>query len=452
MRNSRRCSLLVFGLLSLTLFGIAVYQPAFAANESVLWDFGNGFDGNGPVVLLIDPSGNLFGATSGGGSFGAPCLLHAGCGSGGTVFELAPPATAGGSWSEVVLWNFGDGTDGALPSSVIRDSGGNLYGTTSIGGSFDGGTVFKLTPPPATGGNWPETILWKFGNGNDGSAPDSLIMDSSGNLFGTTSSGGRFRTTYATGGGTVFELVPPASMTGKWTEAILWNFGNGADGALPGRLIRDAGGRLYGTARLGGDSSDGIVFRLNPPSKTVAHWLETVLWNFKGGTDGAGPVGLVMDGHGNLFGTTDAGGSSAAGTAFKLIAPASLPGSWRKALLWNFGGAGDGISPSGTLTRDRRGNLYGTTFTGGSFYNSFNGTGGSAFELSPPAAPGGNWQETLLWSFNNGTDGTYPDSGVFVDPHGNLYGTTLGGGTHGLDYTGGIVFQLNGVSGAGPAQ
>src|SRR5208282_5308413 len=202
-------------------------------SESILWSFGNGSDGNFPFAsLFMDSNGNLYGTTRSGGTYG-----------GGTAFKLAPPSTIGETWAESILWSFGNGNDGNDPrAGLIMDSNGNLYGTTSAGGNFPsscnndaecGGTVFKLTPPTTAGEPWTEAILWNFGNGNDGISPVSgLTMDGSGNLYGATSSGGSYVSASVVGG-TVFELTPPSTSGENWTEAILWNFGNGNDGENP---------------------------------------------------------------------------------------------------------------------------------------------------------------------------------------------------------------------------
>ena len=150
----------------------------------------------------MDKSGNFYGTTLYGGNDPSGA---------GTVFELTP-STPAGEWTESVLWNFGDDADGAgLNAGLIIDTSGNLYGTTSGGGtSGANGTVFELTPPSTSGGAWTESVLWNFGNGTDGTIPVAgLIMDASGNLYGTTDSGGMYN------GGTVFELMPPSTVGGK---------------------------------------------------------------------------------------------------------------------------------------------------------------------------------------------------------------------------------------------
>ena len=187
-----RFSPIVFGLLTLALMSLTAHTQAVGASESVLWNFGNGTDGYNPLPgLIMDKSGNLYGTTHGGGADDV-----------GAVFELTPPSTSGGNWTELILWSFGNVADGAYPySPLTMDESGSLYGTTPGGGAYYQGTVFELTPPSASGGNWSESILWNFGNGTDGQLPlAGLIMDKSRNLYGTTEQGGAY------GGGTVFEI------------------------------------------------------------------------------------------------------------------------------------------------------------------------------------------------------------------------------------------------------
>jgi hypothetical protein len=183
------------------------------------------------------------------------------------VFKVIPPSIRGGNWTESILWSFDDnGIDGIEPiAGVIMDKSGNLYGTTEKGGAYGinatyglpsyGGTVFELTPPSTAGGNWTESILWNFANGKDAANPGAtLIMDASGNLYSTTTNGGAYSSGENGVGGTVFELTIPSTVGGNWIESILWSFANGTDGAQPGfgSLIMDTSGNLYGTTVFGG--------------------------------------------------------------------------------------------------------------------------------------------------------------------------------------------------------
>ena len=226
-----------------------VSSTGAAAQEKVLHSFNNnGTDGIVPDGgVIFDAAGNLYGTTWSGGAYDYW----------GTVYELTP--AAGGGWTEQVLHSFNNvDTDGASPAAgPIFDTAGNLYSTTAGGGTYLKGTVFELTP--TAGGGWTETVLHNFGNGTDGATPIAgLIFDAAGNLYSTTSGGG------TSGNGTVFELSPNGS--GGWTETVLHNFHyNGTDGVSPyAGLIFDAAGNLYGTTREGGTSSYGTVFEITP--------------------------------------------------------------------------------------------------------------------------------------------------------------------------------------------
>ncbi len=386
-----------------------------AVTESVLWSFGGTGDGAEPAAgLIMDSAGNLYGTASVGG-----VTI-----SGGTVFKITP------SGAESVLLAF-DGTSaigtnpalGVHPAGgLIMDSSGNLYGTTNSGGAHGAGTVFKISPSGTA------TVLHSFGalNSGDGQYPMAgLIMDSAGNLYGTTNGGG------TTGYGTVFKITPSG------TESVLWSFDgttSSADGYSPmAPLIMDSAGNLYGTTYSGGTSDGGTVFKITPSG------TESILWSFSfngtgaGTGDGYDPVaGLTMDSAGNLYGTTLQGGAFNQGTVFK-ITPSGT-----ESVLWSFGGPGDGSEPSAGLIMDSAGNLYGTTKYGGAYSNSPNG-GGTVFEITPSGT------ESVLWSFGGtNTDGGEPLGGLIMDSSGSLYGTTLLGGAYSANGTqSGTVFKLN---------
>src|SRR5580704_15140324 len=332
--------------------------------------------------------------------------------------------TGSASAQETVLHSF-NYNDGDEPiAGVILDASGNLYGTTFYGGAFGNGTVFRLTPDA---GGWRDTVLYSF-NGDGGGgfwANTRLIFDGAGNLYGTTFFGGAFGT------GTVFELSPAED--GTWSERTLHSFAShGGDGAYPhAGLTLDSSGNLYGTTSSGG-AGYGTVFELSAHE----HWAEKVIHTFDN-TDGANPYGgLIFDGSGNLYGTTSQGAEGNFGTVFEL-SPA--PGGWRLKTLHNFNSNGtDGYNSSATLIFDTAGNLYGTTLSGGAHGQ------GTVFELSPPA--GGNWTEKILSSFGSaGRNGYDPTPGLVLDSDGNLYGTTVsgGGGTNPNCINGcGTVYQI----------
>jgi uncharacterized repeat protein (TIGR03803 family) len=379
-----------------------------------------------PVAgLAFDSTGNLYGTTA----FGGNTRCFNGC---GTVFKLAP--AAGGALSYSVLYSFRGGQDGAGPAGTITiDSFGNLYGTTQSGGSDSCsggcGTVFELSPSP--GGGWIENVLYRF-DGVSGQQPYAgVILDSVGNIYGTTLVGGSG--SCKDGCGVVFKL----ELSGQWSETVLYSFSGGSDGALPvAPLIFDAQGNLYGTAAQGGVGSCGgtvcgVVFEL---TSSGAGWTENVLYSFKGGKDGGSPNGgLIFDLTGNLYGTTGGGGSQTCrdgcGTVFELTPSA---GGWAEAVLHRFQGGKDGASPyTVSLVFDPAGNLYGTTLLGGQ------GTCGcgTVFKLAPGS--GGKWTKSSLYSFD-GTHGGSPDTGVVIGAAG-LYGTTASGGADGL----GVVFEIS---------
>jgi uncharacterized repeat protein (TIGR03803 family) len=381
--------------------------------------------------LVFDAKGNLYGTTYYGGTSNT-CVAGDAC---GTVFELTPQA--GGGWTETTLHSFNfNGTDGYYPAaSVVVDASGNVYGTTfnggtggcTIGGSPIGcGVVFELTPQAGASG-WTESVLHNFtGNFIDGSSPlANLIFDGSGNLYGTTAGGGTF------GKGTVFELSPNG---GVWMETVLYSFENNAsDGTAPAAsLVFDTAGNLYGTTSAGGNlsacqtSGCGTVFELTPA--TGVSWTEKIIYIF-GATDGYLPqAGLSIDKAGNLYGTTFFGGTYGYGTAFELSP--EVGGKWNLTTLQNFNISGDdGAYLYGGVILDSKGNLYGTTFRGGVSDE------GTVFELSP--AGFGTWQEKVLYSFSSNS-GVQPYAGVISDASGNLYGTTYGGGAG----DGGTVFEV----------
>jgi uncharacterized repeat protein (TIGR03803 family) len=343
--------------------------------------------------------------------------------SGGTLAALtlvflvsltaARPAQA---QTESVIYGFCSLTncnDGANPTSnLILDSQGNMYSTANSGGANFWGTVFKLAPGGAL------TVLYNFcsvGGDScaDGSAPASgLVMDSAGNLYGTTRQGGAQGPLY----GTVFKLSPDGTLT------TLHSFSNnGVDGVNPAAgLVMDSKGNLYGTTYTGGVSNSGVVYRVTPNGK------ETIVHSF-GATsvDGGGPanVTLVRDRQGNLYGTTAFGGTHGDGTVFQISAQSGY------SILYNFGASRtDGINPEAGLTVDSRGNLYGTTVSGGKYDI------GTVFRISPSGA------KTTLHSFqNNGVDGYDCYAPLIRDAQGALYGVTYRGGANGF----GTVFEIS---------
>lgn len=412
LRRSRYSLGVVLAALAISsILNLTAHSQAFGKN--------NNRDGREPFAgLIMDNKGNLYGTTLEGGAYLAGTIFGA-----GTVFELTPPTTSGGSWTESILHSF-NGTDGSAPDAGLvmdTDTNGNLlhlYGTTL-------GLVFKLTPPSTSGGKWTESVLSSL-NGTNA----RLLMDKVGNLYGGTQGGG------VNGDGTVFELSPPAKK-GSWTKSILHSF-DGSDGSwvIDTSIIMDASGNLYGTAYHGGTQGappgNGTVFELTPPATKGGGWTELPPYSFNGGTtDGQNPTGLTLS-NGNLFGATVAGGAQNSGTVFELT-----PNGGPESILWSFGSGTDGKAPHRSPIADANGNLYGTTQLGG------NSNDGTVFELSPPTSASGTWTESILHSFS-GTDGDEPVADLIM-VNGNLYGTTTGGGTDGL----GTVFELTPPSASG---
>lgn len=451
--------------------------------ESKLISLGNISD----AALIFDSAGHLYGTTQSGGTSTA---CFDGC---GTIFELR----SGGSntWTENVLYNFTNGSDGASPrAALLFDSSGNLL-TTAAGGGTVGcnntyldtppgcGTVFKLT---SSGGTWTANVLYDFPSPTGGNDPlSNLISDSAGNLYGTTKYGGPGQCyTYSVACGTVFELSPTSD--GGWKTKTIHNFsGPTGDGQNPaGPVTMDQAGNLYG-ATLGGVGNNGCtppdcgtLFELSPMSD--GSWKETVLFGFA--PDSTAPLGaLAIDRQGSLYGTTQ---QEDGGHIVQFVRASN--GVWQENILYTFSngnpGAGlvidgegdlygvfgedvgyggiyklshktaawtlttlysfhkyDGNGPAGTLTFDNEGNIYGVTYAGGPYDQ------GVAYELTPQ--DGGTWNETVLHVFVglNG-DGGQPVAGLVLDGSGNLYGMTPLGGIDGGGCNGvgcGTAFELS---------
>lgn len=313
-----------------------------AWNETVLYNFTGGNDGSQPYGgLIFDSAGNLYGTTYRGGTSNA-----------GTVYRLAPPAGRGGTWTETALHSFAGGTDGLGPQSdLIFDRAGNLYGTTTNGGAPGNGIVFELTP--AQGGSWTETVLHRFKTNESTSPRAAVIFDGKGSLYGTLANDGAF------GAGGVFRLKPPATKGGAWTEETLYTFSGGADGYGPLCRLTFFKGSLYGTTVLGGASGIGVIFQLTPPASHHGAWTETVLHSFAAGSDGFYPwAGLIMDKTGIFYGTTQRGGlPSSGGTVFQLKQDSGV---WTESVLYSFVYACNHFSAGG-LFLGEGGTLYGTT-------------------------------------------------------------------------------------------
>ena len=419
LRNGR----FQFVVLGLLLAGFTA-QPCTAqsATYATLYSFSGGTDGALPEGgVTIGKSGALYGATYFGGSNGL-----------GTAFKLT---LAGKQWTETVLYDFAGGADGANPAAdlVVRHSGA-FYGTTTSGGSSGGGTVFELVPSET--GAWTERVLYAF-ESNYAAPQGAVLIGSGGTLYTTVISGA------------AVAVTPPSAPGGNWTGAVISSLGG-----QPYTGLVSQGGALFGTTFNGGDDNIGAVYQLAPPAAAGDAWRLTTLHSF--GTtpsDGGGPsASLTIGKDGVLYGTTFYGGSgtpcfysSGCGTVFQMTPPAAPGGSWTETVLYSFTGQnGDGAYTYGPVVPGKNGVLYGTTEFGGNVGSCRDFYGvpgcGTVFQLTPPAAPGGAWTETVLHQFTGqNSDGALPEAPLALGSNGQLYGTTTHGGATGN----GTVFVVN---------
>jgi uncharacterized repeat protein (TIGR03803 family) len=392
-----------------------------AATGTVLHNFKSKEGASPTLSVIFDSSGNIYGVAAQEG--GSRC---------GSVYELT---VSGTSYTEKTLYSFKGGNDGCIPvAGLVFDKSGNLYGTTKLGGSHAVGIAYKLTK---SGTTWSESVIHTFGGTNDGQYPiGSLIIDSSGNLYGTTQGGGSHGNGEENVGGTAFKLAPNSS--GGYTESVMHSFGGSGDGVSPrASLVEDSSGNFYGTTFLGGANSVGTVFKLAPKSgggftETIIHNFSTAFTSFP--IDGFNPAaGLMFDSKGNLYGTTTVGGDQSLGnpgTGGGVVFELSPSGStWNETILYPFYHAfyQTSIVYAGVVM-DKSGNLYGATVEGG--------FKGNMFQLTPSSS--GYWTEKDIFSFD-GPTGSNPAVGSLVfDSSGNLYGAAQNGGTS----KEGVVFKV----------
>lgn len=365
---------------------VAADRPATYGLKAI-YSFKGDPDGREPASDVVARTSNprLVGTTEFGGHHDA-----------GAVYSLS---NENGRWKERVLYSF-DVIDGWRPNGImvpqLLDGTEPAAVTLFQGGAHGSGAIAILKPSPS--GSWTASSTYSFTGGRDGAGPQgALVADAQGDLYGTTSGGGRGNH------GTVFELRPKGS---AYSEKVLYSFRGNRDGDYPqAGLIMDAGGALYGTTQYGGaGSNNGTVFKLNPSSNGYA---ESILYRFKGQPDGSQPVARVcLDTSGTLYGTTSLGGKSNAGTVFA-IAPKSSGSGYMEQVLWSFGkGSADGAYPYGNVIVDSKGIIYGTTSG-----NSESGDG-TLFTLKG--------RTEKVYNFD-GSDGDYPVAGPTADDQGNLY-------------------------------
>ncbi|HEY4113945.1 MAG TPA: choice-of-anchor tandem repeat GloVer-containing protein [Rhizomicrobium sp.] len=379
---------------------VAAGTPAHAITFQTLHAFKRDTEGVNPAGRLVLNHGVLYGTTLGGGNADA-----------GTVFELKRNGRL------KTLYQFQWGSDGDEPAGLIQDRIGNLYGVT-----VDGGTVYKIGPD----GTY--STLYTFLGGSDGYNPiGPLLRDRKANLYGTTSEGGGGCN--GNGCGTVYELAPDG------TKTMLHLFAGGSDGEEPaGGLVADKAGDLFGVTRLGGAGCEGsvcgTVYELTPSGQ------ESVVYAFTGGADGQNPVGeLVIDTQGNLFGVASGGNSSCGGHGLYCGIVFEIGADGTKSTLHAFNGT-DGWSPAAGLATDASGNLYGTTAAGGDADCGTQGCG-TVFEITSDGS------YTLLHSFAGRADGDAPDAPLVIDKYGDIFGTTVQGGSRQcFGYGCGTIFEL----------
>ncbi len=393
------------------------------------------------------------------------------------AFCATGAALAGGTPTETAIYSFAGGNDGGFPQGgLVADAkGAKMYGLTTSDGADHNGVIFEIE---RVNGSWTQTPIYTFTGGADGGVPQAgLMIDSNGNLYGTTYQGGNAQA--PNGYGTVFKL---RRYKGTWKYIVLWTFSGGNDGGWPsGRLTMDAAGNIYGTATEGGTGVVGNVFELSQPQNGGKTWTESVLYNFTGNNDGGEPMGNVLLGSdGNIYGTTAGYGEYNNGVVYKLT---PNNGTWTQSILHAFQGGSDGEVPRDGLIQDANGTLYGTTAgfaesygnvfslaTDGSNYNvlynvpkcsCFTGNGpwqtvsmdstgalygatladgdnanGTIFKLTP--GQNNQWTASVLYTFQGGAQSQYPHTTVLIGKHGALYGTSYGSAGQNGFYPGNI--------------
>jgi uncharacterized repeat protein (TIGR03803 family) len=397
--------------LSLLLTLAILAGSAFGQTFTTLYNFGaSKTDGQAPSSgVVMDKTGNLFGVTGiGGNQF-----------SDGTVFELSPPAVSGNPWTEAIIHRFRGTPDGKTPlGHLTMTPNGILAGTTLHGGAGDEGTLYVFAPG-TTQSTWREKILHDFGSvPDDVITPDLGLFSAPEGFYGADQGG-------ANNTGAIY-LLARGTNGSAWAQNILYSFqpiGSGDGNGPGGELVRDAKGNFYGVTTQGGVHNLGAVYEVSSPAVQGDPWTETVLYSFNG-TDGTLPAGrLLLGAGGRLFGTTNGGGASSAGTVFALTPPTVAGNPWTHTILYSFTGGNDGTSPESGVIADQSGKLYGAA-------------GQTIFMLTRPSS-GSTWSETALHNFT-GPDG-FVATGPLVLSNKTLFGTTAEGGAFGV----GTAFQIS---------
>jgi uncharacterized repeat protein (TIGR03803 family) len=376
------------------------------AQERVIFplyvNFGNPLDNNfSSAGVISDAYGNLY--TSGGsgcGSFSSSCPSA-------SLVRLLPPFTTGGQWQAEALVNVG-----APMYTGLAIDRGNLYGT-AWGGTSGAGFVFQFNSKTGL------QTIYNFKTGEANVPASAMVVDSAGNLYGASYSD------------PIFQLIRPATYNGSWTESVIYNFAS--TGTAPSGLIIDKSGNLFGST-IDPTGRKGLVFELSPPTSTNGTWTEQTLYTFSDTacpqTSTCGfPSVLVSDAAGNLYGARAIGGAIGYGYIYKLSPPATSGGTWSFSTLYSFAGTPDGDTPNGVTVGDN-GVLYGTTYAGGNTAGDYTGSLGIIFKLTPPVISGGSWTETILRRFTGGFDGMNPAAAMIRGKGNVLYGTTTSGGAN----------------------
>lgn len=400
-----------FLTLVLAIFFCAV---SARAGEKVIFQFNSNQALNPSTPVISDSAGNFYGTVGGG------------IGNCAKVYELSP--SSNGTYTEIVLYSFQNCTStGLYPVGALSfDKNGNLYGAEAS--DFDDGVGQIYEPAKGSGGVWTYSVIHTFGP-NEGSPFGDFAWDAAGNLYGATNA------PFTTFDGEVFKLSPQSN--GGWKESVLYQFPSPSGiGSTVGSVILDSQGNLYGATFFGnggyGSSTRGGIYELSPQSGT--RWKLTLLYNFTTANTSQLPNSrLTFDSSGNLYGTTIAARNSFYGTVFE-VSPGS-GGTWTEKTLHGFSSGNDGGATTGNLVFDASGNLYGVTYNGGNGCSK--NLCGVVYKLTPQS--GGGYKESIEHPFESAGDGSVPESGLFLDSSGNLYGTTYHGGSR---YGYGTVYQI----------